>query len=447
MSSTTNTVSRPSSLATLRTCWARSDALFDLVGRERWLTQGIVLRHPFLFYVGHLAAFAWNQLSAALGEGPYHREFDRLFELGIDPEDERQARTLAPPRWPPVDEVLAYRDGVREALARFVPQIEARAKEDRVIRDLMPLLIEHELMHQETLLYMIQQLEPTTLVRPPHWCEALAGPAASANRPVTLPAGEVRLGAELGEIPFGWDNEFPSEVLAVPGFTLDSLPVTIGDYQRFVQAGAYGEECWWESGDRAWLAGDRRELPVNWRRTASGDLEVRSLFEWYPLAAVSGWPVYVSHAEARAYCRWVGARLPSEAELHRAAFTSPEGAQRPFPWGEAAVDAGHGTLNFARAGRTPVGSHPEGRSAWGVDELVGNGWEWTSTPFLARPGFEAIHPHYPTYSANFFDGRHFVVFGASWATDARLVRRSFRNWFQRRYPYVFAKFRTVAVSR
>ena len=92
-------------------------------------------------------------------------------------------------------------------------------------------------------------------------------------------------------------------------------------------------------------------------------------------------------------------------------------------------------------GRLPVDHGAT--SAWGVQDLIGNGWEWTSTPFLPRAGFEAIHPHYPGYSADFFDGEHFVVFGGSWATDARLVRPSFRNWYQGRYPYVFSTFRTV----
>jgi formylglycine-generating enzyme required for sulfatase activity len=92
-----------------------------------------------------------------------------------------------------------------------------------------------------------------------------------------------------------------------------------------------------------------------------------------------------------------------------------------------------------------VGSRPETASAFGVQELVGNGWEWTSTEFGPLPGF-VPHPAYPGYSADFFDGRHHVVLGASWATDRRLVRPSFRNWFQPHYPYVFSKFRLARDS-
>jgi len=92
----------------------------------------------------------------------------------------------------------------------------------------------------------------------------------------------------------------------------------------------------------------------------------------------------------------------------------------------------------------PVGAHPAGNSRWGVGDLVGNGWELTDTPFAPLPGFTPYIKSYPDYSRDFFDGKHFVVKGASWATDVDLLRPSFRNWYQAHYPYVFAKFRCVS---
>jgi len=79
-------------------------------------------------------------------------------------------------------------------------------------------------------------------------------------------------------------------------------------------------------------------------------------------------------------------------------------------------------------------------SAWGVHDLIGNGWEWTATPFGPFDGFAPM-ASYPVYSADFFDGRHFVMKGASPVTSHHLVRRSFRNWFYADYPYMFATFR------
>ncbi len=426
----------------LTRAWSRTDWLFGLVGRDRWHLQGIELRHPLLFYVGHLPSFAWNHLSSALELGPFREDFDTLFARGIDPADRTEAAKLVPPSWPDVEEVLAYRDQIREAVLAGVPDVKRRAAADPTCRDVLPLVLEHELMHHETLLYMIQQLEPAVLLRPSDWHGAELGAAVGPRASVSVAAGPVRLGAERSEIAFGWDNEFPSEVVQVGAFELDRTPVTVADFAEFVDGGGYAEARWWRPQDWAWREADDVSAPCNWRG-AGADREVRGLFSWYPAGEVGGWPARVSFAEATAYAAWVGRRLPTEAELHRAAFTTPDGGERPYPWGHDPVGSEHGALDFQAHGPVPVGSRLAARSAWGADELVGNGWEWTSTPFLPRAGFAPIHPNYPGYSADFFDGEHFVVFGGSWATDRRLVRRSFRNWYQARYPYVFSAFRTA----
>ena len=103
-----------------------------------------------------------------------------------------------------------------------------------------------------------------------------------------------------------------------------------------------------------------------------------------------------------------------------------------------------GNFDFRNWAPTPVGSHVGEARAWGVRELVGNGWEWTDSTFDGLPGFKAYIERYPGYSADFFDGKHYVLKGASWATAADLVRASFRNWFQAHYPHVFAKFRCAS---
>ncbi|PYX45921.1 MAG: ergothioneine biosynthesis protein EgtB, partial [Acidobacteria bacterium] len=92
---------------------------------------------------------------------------------------------------------------------------------------------------------------------------------------------------------------------------------------------------------------------------------------------------------------------------------------------------------------TPVGAFPEGQSAFGVMDLLGNGWEWTSTLFSPFPGFEPFS-FYRGYSADFFDNKHFVMKGGSARTAACMLRRSFRNWFQPHYPHVYAGFRCVS---
>ena len=154
------------------------------------------------------------------------------------------------------------------------------------------------------------------------------------------------------------------------------------------------------------------------------------------------WPVYVSHAEAAAYARWTEKDLPTEAEWHRAALGTTAEHERPYPWGSQPPARAFGNFDFHRWDPVSVTAHPAGASAFGVMDLVGNGWEWTSTIFSPFPGFEPF-PFYPGYSANFFDGRHYVLKGGSARTAACMLRRSFRNWFQPHYPYVYAKFRCV----
>jgi formylglycine-generating enzyme required for sulfatase activity len=164
------------------------------------------------------------------------------------------------------------------------------------------------------------------------------------------------------------------------------------------------------------------------------------MFDEVPLP--QAWPVYVSHAEASAYARWAGKSLSTEPQWHRAAYGSPDGNERPYPWGRYAPDPSLGNFDLTHWNPTPVNAHPRGRSAFGVEGMLGNGWEWTSTPFSPFPGFQPF-PFYRGYSADFFDGKHFVMKGGSPRTAACMLRPTFRNWFQAHYQYVYAGFRCV----
>lgn len=165
------------------------------------------------------------------------------------------------------------------------------------------------------------------------------------------------------------------------------------------------------------------------------------MFEEIPLPL--DWPVYVSHAEASAYARWANKSLPSEAQWHRAAYGDPPGTERAYPWGNDEGIEGRGNFHSFRWDPSAVHAFAENISAFGVAGLLGNGWEWTSTEFTPFPGF-APFAFYPGYSADFFDGRHFVLKGGSARTAGPLLRRSFRNWFQPHYQHVYAGFRCVS---
>ncbi len=112
-------------------------------------------------------------------------------------------------------------------------------------------------------------------------------------------------------------------------------------------------------------------------------------------------------------------RLPTEAEYHRAAFGTPAGDERAFPWGAQLPAIRARQFRLQRFDPEPVDAHPAGTSAWGIADLIGNGWEWTATPFEPLPGFEPM-ASYPQYSADFFDGNHYVMKGASPSDSARV---------------------------
>jgi len=391
-----------------------------MVGDEAFYRRPIPLRHPFAFYEGHIPAFSFLTLNErGLGETVLDPALEKLFERGIDPSSAGEAKRHDRRDWPD-----------RATVAAFAAQCDARVEEAlksaRIDDPGVPRLrraqaaytiLEHEAMHQETLLYIVHQLPPDEKrgIAGRHE-DRVIGPSEMRS----VDSGKATLGASPDEIAFGWDNEFERTEVDVAAFDIETYPVTNGQWLAFVANGG--------------------SVPIFWRQR-DGMWFLQLLFEEIPLPL--SWPVYVTHRQASAYARWAGKRLPSEPEYHRAAFGTPGGHERPFPWGEELPAERHGNFGFARFDPEPVDAHPAGISAWGVADLIGNGWEWTSTPFAPLPGFEPM-ASYPQYSADFFDGRHYVMKGASPVTARELIRRSFRNWFYDDYPYMYAKFRCVA---
>lgn len=386
----------------------RSAQIFGLVDPDAYYDRPIPLRHPFAFYEGHLPAFSFLILNErGMGEAPVDAVLEKLFERGIDPHGNDAAEKHARGNWPSKAEIEAFGRACDERVYGALAQ--ADYDPGRVYT-----ILEHEPMHHETLMYIIHRLAPERKgriaqehhdTRPPH------------NDFVHVGAGIATLGLKRGALPFAWDNEFGEVEIPVRAFDVQRYPVTNGEYLEFMRAGAAPPPFWIER---------------------DGEYRLLGAFEDLPLPG--SWPVYVSNDEAQAYARWKGARVMSEAEYHRAAFGTPSGEERPLPWGREAADTMHGNFDFERFDPEPVDAKPAGASAWGVEQLIGNGWEWTSTPFAPFDGFEPM-PAYPVYSTDFFDGRHFVMKGASPVTARELIRRSFRNWFYGDYPYMYAKFR------
>jgi len=418
----------------------RSRALFELLADDAYYSQPIDLRHPIVFYEGHLPAFSFNTLvKKALGGASVDDRLEQLFARGIDPAGSERSAS-APIAWPSRDAVRAFVDEADRRVLRALEGEDLDRPGDPLLdrAEAAFTILEHEAMHQETLLYMWHRLPPDAKRKPTGYSPRTAGTVPPVEW-VTVPAGRATLGVDRGSIPFGWDNEFARSVADVPAFVIMRGDVTNAAFLEFVESGGYRDERWWLPEEWAWIRDGHIAHPLFWER--HGDQWLwRGMFE--RLALPLSWPVYVSLAEAMAFARWSGARLPTEAEFQRAAYGSPEGIERRHPWGDAVPTAEHGVFDFNSWDPEPAGSHPAGQSAWTIHDLVGNGWEWTTTPFAPFAGFRAS-ASYPEYSADFFDGEHFVIKGASPATARELIRPTFRNWFRARYPYVYATFRCV----
>ncbi len=385
---------------------------------EAWDARPIPLRHPLRFYEGHLAAFNANLLHAA-GLLPRRPEpaLSDLFARGIDPESTTQAGALRIDAWPErawVGDYVAVVDGL---------MLDAVRSGERP--EILLTCVEHEEMHQETLIYLLHRLDPR-YKRPPARYAPPEDAPSPARKLCDVPGRRVTLGCP-DSAAFGWDNEFPACTVDVPPFRLEAHKVTNGDFLAFLDAGGYADHRWWS--DAGWAALEERpgRHPPFWiPRGESGDdgWLLRGLFGLRPLPL--GMPVYVSFHEAEAYARWRGLRLPTEAEFHAAAFHSgpPEA----------------GAVDYIVLESAPVGRDDAPVTAEGIVEPVGNGWEWTASVFAGLPGFRP-RPYYPGYSADFFDGTHHVVKGGSPVTARPLLRPSFRNWYRDAYSYAYTTFR------
>jgi iron(II)-dependent oxidoreductase len=435
----------------------RSDALFDIVRRDSLYERPIPERHRIIFYLGHLEAFDWNLLQDCLSRpasASVHSDLDRLFAFGIDPVGGGLPSDV-PSDWPSLDVVRGYVRGVRSALDKSLATTDfaAVARDGYTLQTLLNVAIEHRLMHVETLAYMFHRLPFDQKVHERQRTELQPVPCSPlASHMVSIPAGGVTLGLRPNGNEFGWDNEYEAHAEQVPAFEIDRYKVTNRLYLKFIEEGGYETRSFWSENDWNWKGSHGISHPAFWEKR-NDTWHWRGMFDLIPLDAVSSaldWPVYVSHAEANAYARWAGKALPTEAEWQRAAYgsagESDSGEARAYPWGNEAPSGAKqpfGNFDFRRWDPTPVNAFPDGQSAFGVDDMLGNGWEWTSTVFAPLPGFQPFS-FYRGYSADFFDGKHFVMKGGSPRTAACMLRPTFRNWFQAHYQYVYAGFRCVS---
>lgn len=406
----------------------RTEGLLAPLNREKLTTQYDPLMSPPVWDYAHIGVFEELWLVQRLsGAAPMDEELLHTYNAIETPRVVRGNRPLLDP-----ERSAAYLREVRSRTLALLEELDL-AGEEPLLRDgfVYDLILQHEDQHEETILQTVQ-------LTPGHYLDALPelpeGTEAEHDM-VPVPAGRYPIGTDRHE---PYDNEHPRHEVELAAYEIDRFPVTNGDYLRFMADGGYERQELWSADGWEWRFVFGITAPEYWAPEGEGWTACRY---GHRLPVDERLPVtHVSYFEAEAYARWAGKRLPTEHEWEVAASWDPVAGQaRRYPWGDEPPTLAHANLDQRLLTAAPAGAYPRGASAFGCEQMVGDVWEWTSSPFLAYPGF-APFP-YSEYSEPFFGDEFRVLRGGSWATRPRVARNTFRNWDSRLKRQIFSGFR------
>jgi iron(II)-dependent oxidoreductase len=410
----------------LREARERTGAIVANVSDEDLERVHSTLMSPLVWDLGHIAAFEDLWLAHRFGGLPLLR--DDLADVYDAFETPRAGRGDLPFLRPP-----GAREYLAETRKRAVAVLEERGDEDPMIPEMV---LRHEHQHNETMLQTLQlaRLEdywlPGRTEAPPATADAHTGLEL-----IEVAAGRCTVGA-AADI-FAYDNERPRHRTDVRGYLIGRTPITNATYLTFTEGGGYERREWWS--DEGWHWKEQYDItrPGGWTADLAAEWRLGALEPIDPHRPV----VHVSWFEADAFARSHGLRLPTEIEWEKAATWDQEAGQaRAFPWGNDLPLAGvHANVDQLACGPAPAGSYPAGASPYGCLGMIGDVWEWTSSAFAGYPGFSAFP--YREYSEVFFGSDYRVLRGGSWATRARVITPTFRNWDYPQRRQIFSGFR------
>ncbi|MET9361092.1 ergothioneine biosynthesis protein EgtB [Streptomyces sp. NPDC006632] len=422
---------RERALAALIAARARTGALTSSVDDHELTSQHSPLMSPLVWDLAHIG----NQeeqwlLRAVAGQDAIRPEIDSLYDAFEHPRAARPALPLLAPA-----EARRYAADVRGRALDVLEKTPLRGGPLTDAAFAFGMIAQHEQQHDETMLITHQlRRGPAALTAP----DPAPGTTEGLPAEILVPGGPFTMGTSTE--PWALDNERPAHHRVVPAFHLDTTPVTCGAYLRFIQDGGYREPRWWDPDGWAMVREHELEAPLFWRR--EGGQWLRRRFGVSEPVPADEPVLHVSWYEADAYARWAGRRLPTEAEWEKAARHDPaSGRSRRYPWGDADPTPAHANLGQRHLRPAAAGAYPDGRSALGVGQLIGDVWEWTSSDFLPYPGFVAFP--YREYSEVFFGPGHKVLRGGAFSVDEVACRGTFRNWDLPVRRQIFAGFRTA----
>ncbi|MEM7555677.1 MAG: SUMF1/EgtB/PvdO family nonheme iron enzyme [Cyanobacteria bacterium P01_A01_bin.84] len=396
----------------LHQCRTKTLDLLNNIDKATFYTQVHSDFSPVGWHLGHIAytESLWL-LEHNAGFRPCFPEYRQLFAADGLPKSQRS-------NLPTPTEIRNYLDTVRERVLHFLEVTDIKQQER-----LWYFVLEHECQHYETINFLLQIIKSQQLSSfYSSYPLTLSHPSLFVSKPIEIPAGKFFMG---NNSLYAMDNESPVHEVYLDTFWIDPYPVTWGEYRHFIEAGGYKKSQYWCDRGWEWLQEQTLKQPFFWQENYPWDNHPVCGVSWY---------------EADAYCRFVGKRLPTEAEWEKAASWDPEAKiQSIYPWGKESPTPKHCNHNNYIGKTTPVNNHPNGKSYYGLHDTLGNIWEWTSTYFDGYENFQA-YP-YRGYSQAYFDHQHRVLKGGSWATSNYVLRCSTRNWYYPNVKQILAGFR------
>lgn len=408
---------------------------------EDYVIQTAEFMSPARWHIGHTSWFFETVLQAYQpGYQVYSEDFLFYFNSYYEGFGERIERPKRGTKSrPTVKETVAYRDHIDEQVLSLLQSPETLPEAETVL-SLVRLGLEHEMQHQELLVYDIKHL----------LCDQFEVPMKPLPKSLTRVEGMAEIEGGLfwlgydqpganSSYNFAFDNEKPAHQVFLQDYAIDKAPVSNGDFLDFINDDGYQNFRWWFSEGWEMVNKEQWRAPLYWE-LHDGEWMIRDFAGLHPASSKKDEPVsHVSYFEASAFAKWAGKRLPTEAEWEKAARSDARrNVRTAFPWGDTAPASRNANL-FENGywSVAPIGAFPEGANAYGCQQMIGDVWEWTTSDYVPYPGFKS---EFDEYNDKWFVNQK-VLRGGSFATPQLHIRATYRNFFHANERWMLSGFR------